>query len=230
MNLLAPTRGKSHTKMASATRYTLEEPPDRKGVSVMADTPKDFLDLMRRIREGDEPAARELYEHYGRHILRVIRRRLHQPLRSRFDSTDFAQSVWTSFFAGATQTCHFDSPQALVAYLEKMAFHKVSGAYRNGVRAAKRDRTRERSLDEPLVEGAEGAPHAYLASPSPTPSQEAVARESWDRLMEGQPVVIRRILTLRREGHTYEEIADILETTTKTIQRLLRRLHRDLLS
>jgi RNA polymerase sigma factor (sigma-70 family) len=193
----------------------------------MADTLGDFLDLMRRVQEGEERAAQELYECYGRHILRVIRRRLRQPLRSRFDSTDFAQAVWTSFFADATRSCHFDSPQALVGYLEKMAYHKVTTAYRQGVIAAKRDGKRERSLDEPPPDKRGGPAKAYLAAPCPTPSQEAVAHERWERLVDGQPAVVRRILTLRREGHTYEEIAQILQTTPKTIQRLLRRLHRD---
>jgi RNA polymerase sigma factor (sigma-70 family) len=193
----------------------------------MADTPGDFLDLMQRVQEGEAHAARELYECYGQHVLRVIRRRLRQPLRTRFDSSDFAQAVWTSFFADAVRACHFDSPQALVAYLEQMAYYKVNEAYRRGILAAKRDGTRERSLDEPPPSEDGGPPKAYLAAACPTPSQEAVAQERWEHLMRGQPAAVRRILTLRREGHTYEEIAQILQTTPKTVQRLIRRLLRE---
>src|SRR5262245_28203038 len=98
----------------------------------MASTQEEFLDLMRRVQEGDEQAAEELYECYRESILREVRRRLHQRLRSRFDSCDFVQSVLKSFFGRVTKTCQFDSPQALVAYLKKMALFKVVDAYRKG--------------------------------------------------------------------------------------------------
>jgi RNA polymerase sigma factor (sigma-70 family) len=189
----------------------------------MMDTREAFLDLMRRVREGDEEAARDLYDRYGPSILRVVRQRLHPPLRARFDSCDFLQSVWTSFFAQAVQKRNFDSPEALVAFLRKVALHKVIGAYRKEVQTARRDCSREQQLESPTEEQVEGRDHD-LASPTPTPSQEAVAREHWEQLLRGQPDLVQHILRLRREGHTYEEIAQSLNVNTKRIQRLLRRL------
>ena len=189
----------------------------------MSDPREEFPDLMRRVREGDGEAAQVLYDRYGAQILKVVRRRLHQPLRSRFDSEDFVQSTLTSFFVTAIQNHQFDTPEELAAFLKKMALFKVAGAYRKGRGAAKRDRSRERSLHEPLEEGG-GAPQSFLSADGSTPSQKAVANERWEQLQQGQSPVTRKVLALLREGHTHEEIARILGLHPKTIQRQLRRI------
>jgi len=190
----------------------------------MDSTQEEFLDLMQRVQEGDEQAAEELYESYREHILRVVRRRLHHPLRNRFDSCDFVQSVWMSFFGRGLEKNQFDSPKELVAFLQKMAMFKVIDAYRKGKQTARHDCSNERSLQEVPPEGIEGAPEAYLAGTTPTPSQEAAAKERWEDLTRGRCELDRQILILRREGYTFEEIGRRLNLSPKRIQRLLRRL------
>src|SRR5262249_10786967 len=88
------------------------------------------------------------YESYREHILRVVRRRLHHPLRNRYDSCDFVQSVWMSFFGRGLDKNQFDSPKELVAFLQKMALFKVVEAYRKGTQTARHDCRNERSLQE----------------------------------------------------------------------------------
>src|SRR5262245_41197954 len=58
--------------------------------------------LLERIRAGDEVAARELLARYEAQVRLVVRRQLPKLLRSRFDSLDFLQSVWASFFRRMT--------------------------------------------------------------------------------------------------------------------------------
>ena len=188
----------------------------------MADDSGDFLELMRRVRAGDDHAARELYQQYGRHLLRLVRRRLHQPLRSHFDSADFTQSVWSAFFA-ASRTCSFDTPQALLRFLEKVASRKVAGAYRRGTQTAKDQSYRNLPLDTRPLDSDSPSPN-HLASADPTPSQEAVANERWERLLNSQSPLGQAMLTLRRQGFTIEEIAKLTNVAPKTVQRLLRRL------
>jgi len=190
----------------------------------MANTQEDFLNLMRRVQEGDEQAAAELYENYREDILKVVRRRLHHPLRNRFDSCDFVQSVWMSFYGRGLEKTPFDSPKELVIFLQRMAQFKVIEAYRKGTRTARYDCSNERSLQEVPPEGIEGAPQDYLAGATPTPSQEAVARERWEALTRGRCELDRQILLLRRDGYTYEEIGLRLNLSPKRVQRLLRRL------
>src|SRR6188768_2709839 len=54
--------------------------------------------FLARIQAGDEEAARELLRRYEAEVRLVVRRQLPRLLRSRFDSLDFLQSVWGSFF------------------------------------------------------------------------------------------------------------------------------------
>ncbi|HMF35814.1 MAG TPA: ECF-type sigma factor, partial [Isosphaeraceae bacterium] len=60
--------------------------------------PGDIRELLARIKNGDEEAARELLNRYESKVRLVVRRQLPRLLRPRFDSIDFLQSVWGSFF------------------------------------------------------------------------------------------------------------------------------------
>ncbi len=179
----------------------------------------DFKALMQRLHEGSEEAAREVHRVYGPHLRRVIRRRLTQQLRSKFDSLDFAQDVWTSFFAERSRLQHFEHPEALIAFLANMAYHKIVDTFRQRVQTQKNDLAREHSLDsEGLNEG------RNLVARQPTPSQEFVAKETWDRLLADQPEHYRKVLYLLREGESYREIADRLGINEKTVRRVIRKL------
>src|SRR5438552_17620213 len=91
----------------------------------MAEEQASFADLMRRIQEGSEEAARQLVQQYGPHIFLVVRRRLPEKLRPRFDSADFVQSVWASFFANRAELGRFQNAENLIAFLVVLAQNKV---------------------------------------------------------------------------------------------------------
>jgi hypothetical protein len=57
-----------------------------------------FLEVMQRVRAGDETAALELHATYADQLQRIIRVRLTQPaLRRQMDSIDICQSVLADF-------------------------------------------------------------------------------------------------------------------------------------
>src|SRR5262245_43381196 len=112
----------------------------------MSATGNEFQELMQRLREGSDGAARELINKYGPHIKKVIRQRLHRKLRPKFDSVDFSQAVWASFFADQARLRSFDSPETLTKYLGAMARNKVVAAFRQRVQTEKYDVDRERPL------------------------------------------------------------------------------------
>ena len=85
---------------------------------------------MQRVAGGDQDASRALFDRYGGHILRVVRRRLNGGLRVRYDSTDFLQDVWKSFFVTEARRRVFSDPAHLVRFLANMACHKVADGYR----------------------------------------------------------------------------------------------------
>src|SRR3954453_20689831 len=96
----------------------------------MADPPPSFQLLLDRLRARSPGAPHELLDRYGAHVLRVIRHRLDRRLRKEFDSLDFLQDVWKSFFEAPPPGRAFDRPEALIAYLAQMAQHKVVDAHR----------------------------------------------------------------------------------------------------
>jgi RNA polymerase sigma factor (sigma-70 family) len=174
---------------------------------------------MERLRRGEPEAARELCERYGAHVVRVVRRRLDKKLRAKFDSADFAQAAWASFFVNPTHQFAFERPEELIAFLANLAHDKVVDALRQRYRTRKYDINRERSLA-----GSAAAAAAEVADGQPTPSQVAAARERWDRLLEGQPAHYQLILTLLRQGYTQAEVARQAGVTERTVRRLLRKL------
>lgn len=184
----------------------------------MEEDRQEFDSLMERLRAGCEDAARTLIERYGPHILRVVRRRLSRHLRSKFDSVDFVQAVWASFFAKPEELARLDRPEAIVDYLAHMAYHKVVDEGRRRLRGhARYNVRREHVLPE------EEATRAAVAV-QPTASQVAVAQELWDRLLEGKPAQHQDIIAMRRMGCTHTEIAEKLGVTDRTVRRVIRKL------
>src|SRR5262249_7382856 len=105
--------------------------------------------FINRIRAGDEDAARELLRRYEAKVRLVVRRQLPKLLRSRFDSLDFLQSVWGSFFHRVrTGPTDIEDEPNLVAFLAWAARNKVVDQYRRSS-SRKHDMRRE----EPLWDG-----------------------------------------------------------------------------
>jgi RNA polymerase sigma factor (sigma-70 family) len=182
----------------------------------------DFELLMQRVRSGCQEAAREVYERYNDQVRRVVRRYLDHRLRKIYDSDDFAQSVWASFFHTPADRYTFHSPQALVRFLSRVASNKVIETNRKRMQTARHGIRREDSLETPLQ--GELKLGEVVPGPDPTPSQCVIADEKWEHLLRGLSDVNRRILELLRNGFTYVEIAAALEVNPKKIQRLIQYL------
>jgi RNA polymerase sigma-70 factor (ECF subfamily) len=179
---------------------------------------EEFTALMERVRAGSQEAAQLLVDQYGHHILRVVRRTLHKKLRSKFDSLDFQQDVWASFFADQPQKT-FDRPEALAAFLAKLARNKVLMAYRKRCRFQRHNVNREHSLD-----GSAAYQAGNVAAREPTPSQRVMADEKWEQLLQGHPPRHQRILVLVRQGYTQQQIAQELDVDERTVRRVIRKL------
>lgn len=174
----------------------------------------EFRTLMERVRAGCPDAAREMCDRYGAHLRRVVRRRLHHSLRPQYDSLDFMQDVWASFFTAPREKYAFDTPDQLVGFLAELASHKVADAGRKNFKTRKSNLDCVRPLDR-------DDPDRDLPVRGPTPSQFAMANESWERLLAGQPADRRLLLEMLRQGNDYKEIAERTGLHPKLIQRFL---------
>lgn len=181
----------------------------------MPSTENDFERLMERVRVGDTEAARQLFETYGEAIQRVVRRRLHRRLRTEFDSLDFVQDAWASFFHIPPERYTFRTPEELMAFLCRLVQNKLIDAHRQHFHTEKRDPTKVERLPPNSPD---------LAIPYPTPSQVMMAEEEWDRILRNKPPKLRRAMEMLRAGYSRQEIAEELGLHPKQIQRLLQQL------
>jgi RNA polymerase sigma factor (sigma-70 family) len=178
-----------------------------------------FRELIDQVRGGSEDAAWELVNRYGDAIRRAVRRALKDRLRSKFDSLDFVQIVWNSLFRSRDRLDRFDSPEKLTTYLIAMARSKVGMEVRRRLMTEKHGGKHEESLDQLHAKG-----DGDIPSRQPEPVDVAIARERWDRLLDGQPQRYRQIVQLRLQGHTYESIAEAVHVDERTVRRFLKRL------
>lgn len=182
----------------------------------------DFRRLLSETEKGNAEAARCLLKEFGPHVLRAIRRHLPPELRNEFDSLDFAQAVWGSFFAQPSQLTDLEDPEQFIGLLAQMARHKVLMEHRKRFATAKRDKTREeRAITDAIDEQA-------FAS-DPTPSQVAVANDLCRALVADRPESHQIILEQRLQGRTHEEIASLLHMHERSVRRVLDRMGRSLL-
>jgi RNA polymerase sigma factor (sigma-70 family) len=183
---------------------------------VIVENNDEFCGLMRRIGEGSEEAAWELVTLYGEEIRRAVRRFLSTRLRPKFDSLDFVQLVWQSFFRVRGKCDRFHRPEELVAYLVTMTRNKVGMEARRRLATEKYDVRREQHFD--LDEAPE------IVSREPAPIDIAICHEQWEQMLEGQPEHYRQIIQLRLEGHTCQEIGRTVNVTERTVRRFLKKL------
>ncbi|HEV3121661.1 MAG TPA: sigma-70 family RNA polymerase sigma factor [Isosphaeraceae bacterium] len=181
---------------------------------------EDIREFLARIQAGDEDAARDLLARYEAEVRLVVRRQLPRLLRSRFDSLDFLQSVWGSFFQRMkTGPTDFEDSRHLVAFLARAAKNKVIDEYRRAA-SQKHDMHREEPIWSDAQHGRE------LAADFDTPSELAQASETMGKLRALLPADRRMILELKAEGLSSREIGERLGISERTVQRVLEDLRR----
>jgi RNA polymerase sigma-70 factor (ECF subfamily) len=186
--------------------------PEEDAAGSKASQPTD-QSLLRRFRHGSEDAATQLYLRYAHRLRALAQAKCSPDLARRFDADDIVQSVFGSFFRGASKGL-YDVPAGeelwklfLVIALNKI---RAKGAYH---RAAKRDVRQTAGLEE------------LEALPEPNVEQneesfillQAVVNEVMERL----PLLQRRMIELRIEGQEVADIARLTARSKRTVERVL---------
>ncbi len=174
--------------------------------------------LFEQARSGDDQAWEVLFRQCYPKVVRVVRRRLNQSMRSVYDSTDFASDVWRSLLAKSDRF-EFPNVGALQTFLARAAEQKVIDAYRK-MMAQKRDVSRNRPLDPNDDDNSGGLPASLLE----TPSQFAQANERWEQTLKPLNEEQRRVLEMARQGYPNLEIAQAVGWSIRKVQRELQQL------
>jgi RNA polymerase sigma factor (sigma-70 family) len=173
---------------------------------------RDFAELMKQVRAGSDEAAWELVDRYQKDVFRFVRRSLHVSLRAKFDSVDFVQIVWASFFRSPDRLQGIEKPEQFIAFLATVAKFKVLTEMRRR-QTAKYDVNREQLIDD-----------TTQPRHVDTPSAVAVARERWQRIVASENSKVREIVGLRLQGATFVEIAQQLSVHERTARKAIERL------
>jgi RNA polymerase sigma-70 factor (ECF subfamily) len=175
--------------------------------------------LLRRFRAGDQDAATEIYLRYAHRLRALAEAKCGPDLAQRLDADDIVQSVFRSFFRGASGGC-YDVPagEELWKLLLVIALNKIraQGAFH---RAAKRD-----------VRHTAAADHLDEAAATGRSDDEAYAvlRLVVEEILEQLPAAARAIVELRIEGYEVAEIAQQLKRSKRTVERNLQEFRKKL--
>ncbi len=173
-------------------------------------------DLLDRLTQADPSAAEEIYRAYEPYLRMVVRRQLTATMRARFDSADVVQSVWADLVTGFRERqWHFRDADHLRAFLVRVTRNRFIDRLRQQAAADDREM-------RSLAEGAEAVAEPHGSRPS----QYAAADELWTQITEDCPPEHRKILELKRSGHSLDEIAQETGLHKSSIRRILYKLAR----
>jgi RNA polymerase sigma-70 factor (ECF subfamily) len=188
-------------------------------VEAVMDLEPDISDLIARARSGDEAAVRDFLSRFESEVRMMVRGRLPKKLRTQFDSMDFVQAVWSSFFPRLrTDPSGFSNFQHLRGFLSGIVRNKVYQEHRRLTRTGKHAIGREQRLSVRRG-GKEIA--LEVVSPDPSPSQAMQASERLARLVAGRGPRDVQVITLRHQGMKLDEIARRTGVHERTVRRII---------
>jgi RNA polymerase sigma-70 factor (ECF subfamily) len=167
--------------------------------------------LLARWNLGDMAAAQEAILACEPYVRMVVRRRLSEQLRARFDSVDLVQSVWVKVLQNLRRSNpSFPDGDRLRGYLAETATHLLIDRLRQ-LRAAV---AAERAVAATRVDEAAARHHER-------PSEVAQAEDVWARIHAICPPRHREVLELKRQGLSLGTIAERTGLHEGSIRRIL---------
>jgi RNA polymerase sigma-70 factor (ECF subfamily) len=184
----------------------------------MADQHGDqsLLDLW---RAGNQEAARALFERYADRLVALARKHINQSLARRVDAEDIVQSVFRTFFRRAqTGELHLYDPDHLCALLARITIHKALDQI-SYHKAAKRNVNLDADSGSP-----EHDVVGQVLDQEPTPEAVNLFLDELEHLLGRLAPDEQKVLEMRMQGYSVEEIAQSLNTYDRKIYRILERI------
>jgi RNA polymerase sigma-70 factor (ECF subfamily) len=182
-----------------------------------------FLDLIQRVRAGDQEGANELVRRYAPAVRRMIRVQLRdRRLRRVLDTMDVCQSVLASFFIRAAAGQYdLNQPGQLLRLLVVMARNKLASRARHSY-VNRREMVAPEAVSVPTMRP--------LLTPSP--SQQIAWRDLLREVLDRLSVEERQLADRRADRQEWSQIAAELggspDALRKKLARALDRVSRQL--
>lgn len=174
------------------------------------DPTDSFNEVVADLRRGGEGGLRELVARYSERLKALARTRLKGRLAAQGEQSDVVQSMWISFVRRhrAGEFDRLGGWDELWALLARITACKCVDRLRHF--AALRRREPDAANDPP----------AERAAPDPTPTEQAVYEELFERFLGGLDSRDRRIITLHLQGLDDEQIAAEVGWSERTVARV----------
>ena len=188
----------------------------------MTDSEQRWESWVRRLAAGDSEVARDFWGRYGARLQGLAARYLSTGLRRREGPEDVVQSVCRTFFRRA-QIGKFEltDSEDLWRLLCAITVTKVRQKARFHGRE-KRGLDRERHF-EPAGDDSR-SPGLPLQDAELTPAEAAEFADELQQLLGALDREERRLVELRLEQYNYQEIAEKLGCSQRTVRRILKRV------
>lgn len=180
--------------------------------------------LIAGLRAGDRDAAREFCDRYAAPLLRIAAKHLPERLLRRVGPEDVVQSACRTFLRRAEiGEFHLADSEALWQLMCAITLTKVREQTRFHLR-------KKRGLDQEADPSptASGGPGFDAAAPEPTPAEAVEFADQFEKLLAGLDEEERRVVDLKLQEHTNEQIAESLGCSERTVRRILKRVQAEL--
>ena len=182
---------------------------------------QESAELLVRWQNGDQEAAGDLFRRYAERLIALVRSRLSEKLARRLDPEDVVQSVYRSFFAHARDGRYvLENSGDLWRLLVAITVHKLGHQVE---RHTADKRALDRESEFPGSESLFGLEAAFLAS-EPSPAEALALADELEQIMRSLDPLQRRMLEMRLQGWTLNEIATEVRRSLRTVRRVLDRI------
>ncbi|MFY7875452.1 MAG: ECF-type sigma factor [Pirellula sp.] len=182
-----------------------------------------------QLSAADHDAASRLWAHFCQRLMIFARSRMSSSTRRIYDEEDAAVSAFRSLCRGieANRFPEVGDRGNLWALLVVITSRKIANRFRYD---HQQRRNANHTVHESMLQSTEDSRLQILPSlPSkePTPAFAAEVADMSEYLMSLLPETdLKRLVLLKLEGHTNEDVAEMLKVTRRTVQRKLERIRR----
>lgn len=180
------------------------------------------LDWLRQLLDGDALVVGEFWRDYGERLQRLAENHLSARLKRRVGADDIVQSVCRTFFRRA-QIGQFElaDSDALWRLMCAITLTKIRQSARFHGRQ-KRNLRQEQGVESPGDESAFTLREFVHAGP--TPDEAAVFVDELEQLMAGLDDEEQKIVELKLQQFTNEEVAEQIGCSERTVRRMIKRI------
>jgi RNA polymerase sigma factor (sigma-70 family) len=188
----------------------------------MTDGQDRWQRLINGLREGDPQVVREFCEQYGASLHEVAEKYVVGALRRRLGPEDVVQSACRTFLRrardGQFQLADSENLWRLLCAITLAKFREQSRYH------LRQKRGLDREVQPARTPGEESTGRFDPADPQPTPAEAVEFADQLRQLLASFDDEEQRVVELKLQEYTNEEIAERLQCSERTVRRTLKRV------